>query len=619
MDGVPEDESDGTGSSSEGSSDSYFESPDYENFLHRLAQNDPSETVIDFSLKVEFVSNLVFDNEKILELGRNLQGNTFVTEMALPLAHLRDSDDEEGEKLTPMLHFIAQSPVLNAIRFDVEGANRSIIDRFFTATQRSGSHIQELALAGLQPPQFEAFSSLLRELGCLKTLNLEYCTIGDTDESTERFATAIGNVSTLESFVCGRDIGNLEVFLERLPPNLKDLVLRGVSLGNTTESFQRLVAAISNKRSLESFCCIDPSLRHPRSFDHLVERLHVHPYLKKLVLSDDTNALRHLQQMPPMLANLKLGDFVFRGEDAFRPVYQGLCSSSTVTKLTVCHCTFDDTATSLFTEMLQPTEGTGCAIRSLHLDVDDDNDLYGMGNMFSRPIGQILGSVFASCSKLCTNHQLEVIECMDSHVQEDGRYTQKGRRALIHELGANAPSITLRSLSLRIVTWEELQLLGVCLPKLIHLKELELQCHFSANTEDAKRDFISGLRRNGSLESVDVLVLLLSTSRPFFTEEELSKVETYCSRNKALPTVIVKPSLDGADSNDKRTPIALYPRLFHQTLQCPATGVGWSLAGLLAVSDGFGPVLQNAGCDRDLKRPALLDFEEGPDRKQSRE
>jgi len=530
----------------------------FRQLLNRVNRNDPETTVADCVRDGYSIWN--FDAlGPMRELGEALTGNTHVTSLTLPIWGLRRAILADNDDLVPILRFIEASFQLHDIKLhlrvdisretDENGdmvtvlvPDPAVVARFLMAISNNRS-IRSLELRYLTPAYIDAFFSLMQTTVSLKKLVLENTDWGSTEVVGQRFAQALRCNTTLES--------------------------------------------------LHLDCAVEQA---PRPFARVLEQLQVHPRLEHLSVGNSlwgdmhssvTDALSRC--LPKALTHLELSRWDFRNQEHFGPLYQTLRLRASIVKLTLKSCSFGQTTTGWFQELLMPTGETGSAFRSLSL---------GANNTFDIPVGRILSNVFASCAKENMDLQLEEISVIGigSHI---------GWVEMFTALEKNARFIALRSLSVHGAEMQDLNAARVCLPKLVHLKELRFFRLAVDNSQAVKDGFLNALRLNGSLLQVEMERSSFDewiearrqwSFRLFFTEEdELERVRTYCYRNKTLPMTLANPSLDGAtvagdnDNNkdggsDKKVPLALCPDLLHRALQCHGTGPSVAFEGLVAIS-----------------------------------
>lgn len=511
-----------------------IENSGFEEIVRGLARNDPEVRTVYMHRR---------NRDAVLRLGEAATGNTYVKWANLDLNSLRDAAE-----LVPLLRFLERSPSLEIVHLNLEDADPAVVRRFFRSTSNNSQRVHEVHLHDLGSVHLEAFESLVGSSN-LKRLALHGCAMADPS-ADERLASTVHNSSALQS---------LTVQLEN--------TLSSQQAPRHTPPFFGLVLG-----------------RLPEQLEHLSL---LNYYTRHFSATD---ALHQLQRLPPMLVHLELSHFRFQGGHSFRPICDGLRSSTAARKLTLYHCSLDEEATRLFEGMLLPT-GEGSAITSFALDV---------GNEFAKPFHQIVRNVFSSCTVPTDGAQLEEIDVLDWNEWQDSPEWEEAFQLL----GTNARNVMLRVLSVSMVDADSFQAIIDCVPQLVHLKELCIR-NMAEDTAELKSDFLLALRKNGSLESVVAYFAKMGDrdGSPFFTEEELRTVIRYCCRNKQLPAMMKKPCVDDKDGQDDedRTCFALYPRLFHQALQCPGTGQGAVFEGIRALSS----VIGDFGGDR--KRPANSD------------
>jgi len=165
---------------------------------------------------------------------------------------------------------------------------------------------------------------------------------------------------------------------------------------------------------------------------------------------------------------------------------------------------------------------------------------------------------------------------------------------------AKARNSKIQSFSLTVKDPGTFRQLLDTLPSLFYLEEFRLEL-VGRRVEGVWRtqqgDWLRALKQNGSMRRVE-LTFDRAPQDPQLLELHQQRVQMYCQRNELLPARIAKPRLpvaataratnataDNNNAAEDRTPVRLYPALFHHALQCPNRGLGWVLAGMAALED----------------------------------
>lgn len=504
---------------------------EFNDFMKRLSRNDPAVTEVNCSRTPIFG---ILNSTKAERLGSSLTGNSVVSTLHVPLRLLQNSP-----QLDRLLRFIEASENLATVHLSLHNADPLIVSRFFRAIGASRNP-RSLILAGMQSQHLEPFASLL--------------------------GSRLSSVDRLE---------------------LSELRFDSIV---TTDQCANIIATNSTVKCLKIHYC--ESSMELLWYNSFLERLAHHPALEKLSLSNSRHVpasaaqtLMPLQKLPSRLQTLELIDFRFKGS-GFGPVSAGLRSSRAIQRLQMSRCTFlDQVAAEDFEHIFRAGGTGGSAIRSLQIAEGERGFGRRIGEVY--PEGGLLSRVLLICSKdSASMPQLEEISIFEKNIcgLESERY---GFKAFFGSLEDNALYVKLRKLHFSQIDGVGLQALTRALPKLIHLKCISI----SILTKDSlavKDDFIRGLRKNGSLEHMNVggISIIDKGSLCSFTRAQRCKVDLFRHRNCMLPKVLTKSSLKNKIDNRGRAPVAAFPKLFHCAQQTPGTGPTWILAGLLSLEGG---------------------------------
>lgn len=157
----------------------------------------------------------------------------------------------------------------------------------------------------------------------------------------------------------------------------------------------------------------------------------------------------------------------------------------------------------------------------------------------------------------------------------------------------------LRSFILKVKDGPTLVQVFAALPALVLLKEFRLQLLGGAIVEtwrSRQGEWLNALKQNGSLLHVEVArVRAGDISGDVLALPQ--QVQLYCRRNESMPRRMAEGRAhDEAENNERANqapiaaeavppPLSCYPKLFHQSAQCPGMGPSWMLRGLLALKD----------------------------------
>jgi len=351
-------------------------------------------------------------------------------------------------------------------------------------------------------------------------------------------------------------VEGFELYLRR-PTMVKRLNILGATLTrNDAES--RFAAALRGNATLTE---LELGVSSFQNLGLILAQLEAHPTLEVMGLEGNSLPPDLNWRLPRRVSFVKLLGFHFN-RDSFRPVLNAIRSSLFVEKLELDDgCQFDEEATEMFISMVTPTSKGGSAIRSL---IVDGREYHDPNDIFYCSFGSAMKRIFTACAIQPTGSQLEEVTLFRS---------TEGLNVMFQALGTYAASVRLQKLSIfgaNFLNENDFQALIECLPKLIHLKNFSL--HDSPpQTVDPLR---VALKQNGSLvdESNEMAVLL-------------PEAGLYCLRNKLLPALMINPPSDETDSMEVgKTPINLFPKLFHVAQECTTLGPTWMLAGLLKIS-----------------------------------
>jgi hypothetical protein len=268
---------------------------------------------------------------------------------------------------------------------------------------------------------------------------------------------------------------------------------------------------------------------------------------------------------------------------------EGLHSTTSLAKLSLSGCKFDSEATSVFVGFMKQPKGTiKMSIRVLVIS--------RAFHMFANTtMGKVAASILTmpetqgDTTRLCSTigSSLQVLELDRASVFCDFV-------GFCDAFGASASQIRLPCLRSESILYSDLTTLNRCLPELVYLRELDI--HDVDETDGAidpsgALNFVRALRQNGSLFQVTIPVLHRE-GVPYLNESESLRVETYCKRNRALPTLLAKPLIGSHNNGDhEKTDLSLFPTLFDSAKQALRTAPNAMLIGLLAAGDSIGPIL----------------------------
>jgi hypothetical protein len=351
----------------------------------------------------------------------------------------------------------------------------------------------------------------------------------------------------------------------------------------------------------------DPDLVEP-----VLLRLGSHPRLRELNL-DCGDALQSLEHADALalflrssttLEHLKLASYVFV-KGLLEPLVEGIQSSKSLAKLTIFNCTFDLESTRLFQSILelQNSENQN-SIRKL---------VIGHANTFASPIGQVVVNMLrpeeeqeAATKKVVSLEELDMTGDMNGVVP----FRSADFVEICGALGANSADIQLQQFRYGRIDNEGCEALTACLPKLLYLKALSIRDIAQHVTLSKMKELIGGLRRNGSLNDVDIVRRADGYGQQvrFFTEDQLRRVQFYCKRNETRPALVANPRLGDSEEEDSdETDISMFPTIFGLAQQAPRTAPTHMLLGLLSLGDVAG---QRSDGKRLRNEPATAAFSE---------
>lgn len=523
-----------------------------------LRLKDPAVT------KVHFRPALTNGGAHIL--GEAVKGNPFVASIELNLSELSAHDPDTLMRcLAPLLRYICTAPALRSVGLDAWNTeNRHTVApaavRLFLVAIRDNPGIKCLHLIKIKVGTREAVMALVETARTLHRLTIRGCEFNYD-------ATTIGTTGSATA---------------------------SLSSSSAAAAGELLATAIGANRALETL-----SIQTKYGGGALEERILLQlgsqqqqqhsGRLKELVLDSQFNdvsqkhvtALAYLLRSSTTLEHLSLWFYAFPNKDLLEPLVKGIRSSGSLRRLSLKKCRFDLESTQLFTKML-----TFNAFRELHL-----SDL----NFFAHPTGiqsaptlaplQVRGEETGSGME--TSSCLEILDM--ATVRDRGTLI-----SICDELGANASRIHLKRFHYGYMDVDGNEALAKCLPKLIHLKELEIA--LVAEQVDSRK-LLRALYRNGSVEHVAIRTGPdLDRTQPFFSGSQLRRLQLYCChRNKTIPILAANAEAHlNSNNNITGTDLGIFPKLFRVAKQAPRMAATNILLGLLAAGDSIGPNAKNA-------------------------
>jgi hypothetical protein len=465
---------------------------------------------------------VLLTNPRALLLGDSLQDNSHVSELQLRISLLwEEGEDEDNDSFAPLLRFIGESQAL--LRVSLQG------DIFY-------------------PNPVPA--SVLR-----------------------RFFLAIAKNPTIE-FLCLTELTlhaeGLDVLM-KTAQSLKSLSVRYSCGFACVAARDKVAKALGENQTLERLDIekdfVGPALLHLGS----------HPRLRELILYlCDNERPSHMDALACVLRSsttldlLNLWGYKFK-KDHFEHFMKGIRSSPSLTKLTLKSCVFDKKSTLLFQHILDPKkDSTG--IREL---------IFGSANQFRDDLstGSVIVNILAPNQVGDEGTKTSQIKSLDLLDLTSSNNTDL---ALVCDaLGANPTGIQLQWFRFGGINSAGCDALIRCLPKMLHLKHLVIESVVYGLSSD---NLLWALRQNGCLQTVAVGPVD-RTGQPLFNKRESRRLQSYCKRNEAIPTLLAKPQLNSEDSN--MTDLFLFPTLFGVAKQAPAPNS--MLIGLLGARDSVGP------------------------------
>ena len=497
-----------------------------------LRRNDPDTTEI---------PNFYLSDPTGRRLGEALQGNHYVSFMDLIMSDWLDvNEDGTADSIVLLLRYIRESEAMRKVVLrEFRGAHLELIAPLvplFLLAIAENPCIIELNLDWIQMEEFpECLSLFLRRTRSLKTLRIK---LGLFDEpaSCELVAEAFGVNRTLETltFQENSDTGTMESILLRMGSHhpLRELAL-----------YCGRAASVAEIHALASF------LRSTTSLEHL--NLHAYVF--------DKERMEHL--------------------------VEGLHSNQSLTKLALQHCRSNLEATKVFRTFMQSCEKRS-SIRELCFGHPNDA-LFGFrghpDDMFKVfPDGAMLASILT-----LPDENPGTGSSIGSSLQV--LYLHNDFAGFCDTLAANASRIRLPCLRISdVMGYAHWGVLIRCLPKLVHLKELEARTDYGPDYGPDFLDYIShyfipALRANGSLQRV------IFTPADSLDEAESCLIQSICKRNEVIPIFVAKVRLDNGDDDDDKTNLSLLPTIFKSAKQALRTAPNSMLIALLDAGDSIGP------------------------------
>jgi len=365
--------------------------------------------------------------------------------------------------------------------------------------------------------------------------------------------------------------------MERLFPQLTELTMEhcyGCFTRRLCEAFRR---GTSLERLTLGMIYAQSSFDNARSFRQIMELIQDGlPCLRYLSLEEthERNLLDHLQRLPLQLQELELVGVGINGENARRVFYY--CQS--LRTLTLRGCTYDESAAALLPGVLFRQNMLGTFnLRSLTIQGGLNDDLL-----------QSMAEAFASYpGRIDKDRQLRKLHLHFS----SNDYIYDGSveyGAVLRSLASKATFVKLDELTLTGMSRLSASTLQECLPSLCHIKFLRAGAAFQMSS--SQRDgLMLGLQHNGSLEHVEfserkISPLGFGYQDQLFSKAENRQVGVFLRRNAALP--ICMSAIGGV--GDNRTPVSVLPKLCHEAMKCPGTGLSLALAALSNLDDSVG-------------------------------
>jgi hypothetical protein len=248
-----------------------------------------------------------------------------------------------------------------------------------------------------------------------------------------------------------------------------------------------------------------------------------------------------------------------------------LQSNPVIKKLLLSGCLFDYASTQEFVRFFQDKKYKATPLVQ-ELYIRPGYSMFGRNASSNRT-----PSVAEVTATMLVDSSLEVLD-LDDELQQ-GANAEHFFDALI----SNSSQVSLVALHLDNLSTPSAEALSRFLRTTTTLQRLIVgNIAYNADREVV----LSAIRQNGSLHSVN----LQRGAASFFATEQMTRMEAFLERNKSVPLLLAKPSLnrfDGGDDDEldsvEKTDLLQFPALMTSSRSAPRMAPNSVLIGLLAV------------------------------------
>jgi hypothetical protein len=360
-------------------------------------------------------------------------------------------------------------------------------------------------------------------------------------------------------------------------PTLHGLRLQLCGFGGRS-GVERVSAALEANRTLQRIFLQEDTVT-PGIRNSILLRLKSHPGLQELALGgDDQRIFSSWEDLAVLferpLIKLSLHNYDF-DEDNMKCLVKGLRCKETLETLSFRHVEFSDEATAVFVEYMQ-SRREDSSLRSLDLvrafihdfEILDYENLVGAMLKVPPIAGAKVQSPLPTIGSSLQHFALNGTACV----------------GFWNVMNADTTS-QIRLLSLSCSFYNDWGAMTECLPKLVHLRNLEVDWAWHQDTNPA---FIRAIRRNGSIHELSLSKADHSkhsvTAASTFSENERSILKAYGKRNLLVPTLLQEPV-----SVEHKKMASRFPSLFAVATAAPRTAPNNVLIGLLSLDCAAGP------------------------------